>query len=280
MTGRRASLIWLVLLGAGIGLFAGLWLLPVVHRLTAQTETIERLEREGERLAAQVESLTQELSRTLAGSSPAPAGAGDELELARAAVRAETARRLEDVRRLAELQQKLEESNTALADARGRIADLEAAVARAGEENKVLREAEADLKEQIARSSRVVEAMRAELKGNTDRLVKLEARNRSLTDQNEELLQSKRRRDRLTQELEGLYKRREDLLSEILRRSRDVSDEYRNLALQLSSFDRGGAESTLDLSRIQNALSLADEDLRQLRTLDARAARVQSELAK
>jgi chromosome segregation ATPase len=280
MTGRRASLIWLVLLGAAIGLFAGLWLLPVVHRLTAQAEAIDRLEQEGERLAAQVESLTQELSRRLAGSAPAPTRAGDEVEAARAEARAEAARRLEDVRRLTGLQQNLEEANTALADARGRIADLEAAVAHAAEENKLLRESEADLKEQLARSSRVVEAMRAELKGNTDRLVKLEARNRSLIDQNEEFQQTRRRIDRLTQELEGLYKRREDLLSEILRRSRDVSDEYRNLALQLSSFDRGGAESTLDLSRIQNALSLADEDLRQLRSLDARAARIQSELAK
>ena len=280
MTGGRASLIWLVAVACGVGVFAMAWLAPHLERIAEQSESLGRLEREGEELAARVDELTAELNRLLAGEKTAAEIPPEELDAIRAGLQAEKARRLRDVRLLAETQKQLEEARLTIAELQGKIEDLQAAVSQLENRNRALAEAEASLREQLERSSRVIAAMRAELKSNQERLVKLEARNRRLREENQKLSRRIERTRKLLASLERLQRRRENILANIARRYREVSDEYRALALRLGTAEQRAAEQSLDLGRIENALSLADEDFRTLETLQARAGRILDELAK
>jgi chromosome segregation ATPase len=117
------------------------------------------------------------------------------------------------------------------------------------------------------------------LKGNSDRLVKLEVRYRKLKQQKQEADNKLKRSAKLLRQLESVQRRRETLLRNIVRRYREVSEQYRAVALQVNNpdqFSSGG----VDLSRLQNAVTLAEEDLRQLRPLNARAQCLQKELCK
>ncbi len=280
MTGGRASLIWLALLACGVGLFAIAWLTPHLQRIADQSESLGRLELEGEQLAARVQELTTELNRLLAGEESPERVPPEELDAARAGLQAEKARRLRDVRLLAETQRELEEARLTIAELQAKVEDLQDAVRRLESRNRALAEAEAALREQLERSSRVIAAMRAELKSNQERLVKLEARNRTLREQNQKLSRRIERTGTLLTNLERLQRRRENILANIARRYREVSDEYRALALRLGTADERDTEQSLDLGRMENALSLADEDFRTLETLQARANRILEELSK
>jgi chromosome segregation ATPase len=280
MTGGRASLIWLVLVGVAVALFAGAWLVPHLNRVSEQTEALNRLETEGQQLAQRVEDLTRELNDLLSASGqeevPQPPG----LEAAQALARAEQAKRLAEVRLLGETQDRLQEATLTADELSARIAQLETSITRIEEEKKLLAESEADLKDQLARSNRVVEAMRSELKGNSDRLIKLELRDRQLREQNAEFEDKLNRAGKLTRDLEDLYRRRDDLLTNIVRRYREIADEYRTVVLSGSGPDQSRSAERTDLSRIQHALSLADEDLQQFETLSSRAERIRKELSR
>jgi chromosome segregation ATPase len=280
MTGGRASLIWLVLVGVGVALFAGAWLVPHLNRVSEQTEALNRLETEGQQLAQRVEDLTRELNDLLAAPGQEEEAPPSGLAAAQALARSEQAKRLEEVRLLAETQDRLQEATLTADELSARIAQLETSLARIEEEKKLLADSEADLKDQLARSNRVVEAMRSELKGNSDRLVKLELRDRQLREQNAGFEDKLSRSGKLTQDLEDLYRRRDDLLTNIVRRYREIADEYRTVSLGSGDPDQSRSAESTDLSRIQHALSLADEDLRQFETLNARAERIRRELSR
>ncbi len=280
MTGSRASLIWLALVACGIGLFTLAWIAPHLQRVAEQSESLGRLEKEGEQLAAQVEELTAELNRLLAGEKAPGQAPSGELDSIRAGLQAEKARRLRDVRLLADSQRQLEQARLTIAELQGKVEDLQEAVGRLENRNRTLAEAEANLREQLERSSRVIAAMRAELKSNQERLVKLEARNRTLREENQKLSRQIERTRKLLANLEQVQRRRENILANIARRYREVSDEYRALALRLDTADQREVEPSVDLGRIENALSLADEDFRALETLQARASRILDEIGR
>jgi len=279
MTGGRASLIWLVLLAAGVALFAGLWLLPHLSQVTEQTDTLSRLEDDSRQLAARVEELTRELSVTLAPTDEAPPGVDPQLARAEARARGAEAKRLEEIRLLAETQKKLDEATLALDDLNARFEKQASELHEAREQNRMLTESRADLKEQLSHANRVVNALQAELKRTSDRIVKLETRNRSLREENRESEKTIAHWKKALDELEGLHRRREDLLSNIVHRYRSVADEYRTVALRINNPEQYGPTQGVDLSRIQNALSLAGEDLNEVRSLNDRAARLERDLS-
>lgn len=272
-------MIWLVAVACGVGLFAIVWLAPHLERIVQQTESLGRLESEGEQLAARVEELSNELNRLLSGGKSAAEIPPEELDAVRAGLQAEKARRLRDVRLLAETQRQLEEARLTIAELEGKVEDLQEAVSRLEARNRSLAEAEAGLREQLERSSRIIAAMRAELKSNQERLVKLEVRNRTLRERNQKLSRQIERTRKLLASLEAIQRRRENLLANIARRYREVADEYRALALRLGRAEQRDVEPSLDLGRIENALSLANEDFRALETLQARASRILEELS-
>jgi chromosome segregation ATPase len=280
MTGGRASLIWLLLVGVGMALFAGAWLVPHLNRVSEQTEALNRLETEGQQLAQRVEDLTRELNVLLSAPGQGEEAPPSGLAAAQALARSEQAKRLEEVRLLAESQDKLLEATLTADELSARIAQLETNIARIEVEKKLLADSETDLKDQLARSNRVVEAMRSELKGNSDRLVKLELRDRQLREQNAGFEDKLGRSGKLMQDLEDLYRRRDDLLTNIVRRYREIADEYRTVTLGGGDPDQSRSAESTGLSRIQHTLSLVDEDLRQFESLNARAERIRKELSK
>jgi len=281
MTGGRASLIWLIVLAACIALFAGIWLVPHLHRVIEQTETLTRLESEGAQLAARVEDLTRQLSETLSSPEEQPGLSSRDIVAAREAVRqAEEVKRLEQVRQLAATEEKLNNAALTIDELQAKIADLTKSIAELHEDNRILQEKEQELNDQLQRSNRVVEAMRQEMKGNSDLLVKVESRNRQLREQNKEVETEKAKVAQLLRNLENLHRRREALLTNIQQRFSEVADDYRNVAVSVPNPEQASPNQGVDLSRIQNALTLSDDDLRQLRTLNDRAQRIREELAK
>ncbi len=280
MTGGRASVFWLIGLAAGIALFAGIWLVPHLHRVAEQSDTLARLESEGEALSSRVRDLTQELNGILAGTDDQPGLVQPDVsKIAERIRREEEAKRLEHVRQLAATEAKLEEARLTIDELTAKVEGLQAQVASLEEDNRILADKEQDLIDQLERSNRVVEAIRSEMQGTTDRMVRVETRNRTLREQNRELEDQAAKTRRLVLEIENVQRRREALLTNISRRFRDVADEFRAVALGLNSADRE-AEQSVDLSRIQNVLTLADEDLRQLESLNTRASQLQQQLSR
>jgi chromosome segregation ATPase len=278
MTGRRASLIWLVLLLAAIALFVPVWVVPRIRWTAEQRQQLDQLKAERETLAARVEQLSQDLEE-LREAAGRPAVGGEPRSAAESVLtEQERAKRLEQVRMLAVAQEKLAQAANTIVALEQRVHELEQAVAKITDENKRLTASEADLTGRLASAHRVIETMQEELKSNSARLVRLETQNRSLNERDREAQKKLSRSGELLRDLETVQRRQEALLSGILQRYREVNDHLRSSALRRSNTDEREAASGLDLSRIENIVSLADEDLRQLQSLNARAARIRNEL--
>jgi len=132
--------------------------------------------------------------------------------------------------------------------------------------------------EQLAGANRLAEAMQGELKGKNDRLVPLQTANKSLREENRQAREKIRRLTELSAELEDVNRRREAYLTGIIRRYRELTEQYRALATRLEN--RSEAPSGADMTRIENTVSMAEEDLRQLRNLNAQAERIQRQIAR
>jgi DNA repair exonuclease SbcCD ATPase subunit len=174
----------------------------------------------------------------------------------------------------------LAQANSTIAQLEARINELQNQVQQLGNGNKQLSEAERDASEAVASARRVIEEHERELKTRSDRIGELELANQRLRDQGKIDAQKVSQMTPLITELQDLHRRREGVLRNILRRYKEVTDQYRALSGMLDS----RAQSTVvaagpDLARIQNAISLAEDDLRQLNSLDAAAGQVQKKMA-
>jgi hypothetical protein len=69
-------------------------------------------------------------------------------------------------------------------------------------------------------------------------------------------------------------------LNNILRRYREITEQYRAMSGVLDSRrDREAAPvRSTEIGRIQNAIALAEEDLKQIDALNAQAARIEKKL--
>ncbi len=277
MTTGRTSLAWLLLLGTGIGVFTGLWLIPHLNRLNDQTHQLNQLEQERSRLAARVVELTEEL-RTKPPEAETDSESSDEdVSVAKAQTRAEQTKRVEEIRLLGETQKRLTDATLTVHDLEAKIADLTASMQRLEADNKRVAQNETELSAQLERANRVISAMQEQISGNEDRVVSSEVRNRKLDEQRRAAEQALTETREVVQNLEDLYRRREDLLTRIVGRYREAADQYRNISLRLSHTGQTDPQS-LDLSQIENVLTLADEDLRQFEKLTVRAAQLRDEL--
>lgn len=86
---------------------------------------------------------------------------------------------------------------------------------------------------------------------------------------------------RITSSLQDIDRRREVYLTSILRRYRDITGEFSAMSgmLDTSHDPSSGACSGAVLSRIQNAVNSAEDDLRQINELNARSQKLQKQLA-
>jgi len=183
----------------------------------------------------------------------------------------DAAARLEQLRLLSQTQERLAAANRNLAAQTARVQEMEESASRHTAEIQTFTAAREELLEKIDSSARLAEALQAELKGKNDRLAGLETANKRLSQQLQQARQAVEKAPKPQAwpvEMEEINRRREALLTSILRRYREITDRYR---------ERPSPEAT-ELSRIQSAVALAEEDLRQLRALNVQAQRLEARL--
>lgn len=231
------------------------------------------------RLQAEIQSLQRQIQRlqSEAGARASPPAAALAPPAARATPQLPPGA-LEAIRSAATLQDKLSAATAALEQLQLRKAELEARLEALSVENRSLAEREQAAREALEGTRRLVEALQTEIRAKEDRLASLESSYRALRRQKEEAEQRLERSARILAELEELNRRRDTHLTALLRRYRDLTEQYRNLAARLENPGEGAVSGSGELSRIQNLVSLAEEDLRQLQGLNAQAQALHKQL--
>ncbi len=261
----------------GLSLAAGAWLLRTRMQVRAQLQQeIGRARAEAAKERERADALLLEndsLRRQLAerGIAAPPSAAPSRA--------AEDARRLAAIRELAAAQTRLAEAQSALTESRNRIAELEASLERVTAENKRLAAAESAAGDDLDHQRRIIQAMETEIKVKNDRIAQLDA---SLRKTREELRALSLRTGAfapVVADLIELNRRRENTLTSLQRRYRDITDQLRALSVRLDTQRDNPAAAIGDLSRIQTAVLAAEEDLRQLNTLNSQSQQLMRKLA-
>ena len=164
-------------------------------------------------------------------------------------------------------------------EAQTKLREVEARLASLVEQQQSGQGQEKELRQQLDAAQRQAAALEASLKTREARLAELELAQQRLQRQGTETGQRQQRLVELLTELEENSRRRESYLNAILGRYREATELFRAMSLRLDNPRDVTSPLNNDLSRIQTAIQHADEDLRQLRTLNAQSARLQKELA-
>jgi len=174
--------------------------------------------------------------------------------------------------------EQLNKSESALADLRAKWTELEHRLASLQDQDRQLRETEAALRKNIDANTEQIVALQEANRQKDVRAAQLEASLRSLKTESEQNVRSFQRVRALSEDLEDLARRREVFITNILARYREATDSLRTLSLQIENRTEGPSAGRNDISRIQSAITSADEDMRQLRSLSTRSRQLQKEL--
>lgn len=185
---------------------------------------------------------------------------------------------LETVRMLADVQSKLNAANTAIADLRNRQQELEATIDRLTAENKRAGAESADLRDNLTATKSLVQALEGEMKTKSDRIAQMEAAARKLREESQGSSQRVADFAKAAKELIDVNRRRENYLNSLQRRYRDLTDQYRALAVRMETERDNPVAFAPDVSRIQSTIQLAEDDLRQIASLNTQAQRVTDKL--
>ncbi len=178
-----------------------------------------------------------------------------------------------DAKIIDDLQQRVQDLSKDLAAVREEIAKAESKAAADAAEAKKLQTQLDELRDSAHAGKRSLDAVEAELKAKSERLARSEAAEKAAADRALKAEATVAKASTQSKELEDLIRRRETLLTTVLRRYRDVTDLYRNFTLNAQTRETPGVGLQAgDLSRIQSAIQQAEEDLRQLNSLNARVA--------
>lgn len=177
------------------------------------------------------------------------------------------------LRMIDELRSRAHELDKDLLQARLETEQLQEKIATQTDDLKKLGEQLSSVKEDAVKQQRVSDALETELKFKAQRLVQVETSEKLLQEKLGKADLAAKRVIVVSKEIEDLNRRREASLLTLERRYREVTDLYRGFSLNLQTRDNPGQGLQAgDLSRIQTALQQAEEELRQLRTLNARVA--------
>jgi chromosome segregation ATPase len=255
----------------------GVALLVSVGIILRQSRRLAALERQQ---AADLQSLREvrealrqpELQKTPAEAEASPTPLG--VNQAALAKRDATIERLN--RELSEAQANIQELQAQLSNSSD---EHEKALASANERHQKEQE---DWQSQLDALKQELDSAQAESQASRQRLAALEADNAKLKSNNSEGSARAAEIGREVAELQDLDRRRDAYLTSIMRRYRDVTGQFRAMSGMLDS-NRDLKSSPLSdaaLTRIQNDISLADDDLRQLTELNAQASKLEKKLAK
>lgn len=256
---------WMLAAAFGLGLAPGAWLywrsLPVPSVVSAPVPVV----------AAPVISQPNvpQASVDKKGATAPPRSAGAVPSVFEAA---------EMSRLLAERSHQLEVAQSTQADLTRQLRELESKFEAVTQEEAKTKAQLASFREQIAQIEKDGEALRSAARARESAWKEMEANAAQLRRRAGEDAQRNAKRKQAGVELEELGRRRESYLNSILGRYREATDLFRAMSLRLDNPRDAGSPLSNDLSRIQQAIQLADEDLRQLRALSAQAARWQKEL--
>jgi len=266
---RRWTLLVIVLVGAAAA---------VVWQTRAHRQQAARwmqLSAETDRLRARIAELSRSAAPAEGAPEPTPvAGVENPPRIARPAINTE------DAIAIQRLKLSLADANASIARLESRADEADAQIRNLSLENKRLLGSEADLKENLANANQAVDTLQKELKSSRDRVTQVEIAYQKLRDQSGGDAQKIALLQQLATELQDIHQRREVYLNSILRRYKQITEQYRSMSgvLQTQRTDAPAAGSA-DLARIQDSIAMAEEDLRQLNSLNAQARLVQKKMA-
>lgn len=220
----------------------------------AVTEKAAALARENETLR------TQLAERGIEPAAAAPARKSDG-----------EGRRLDAIRELAQVQNRLTAATASNNDLQNRIRELESARENLALENKKLSASESGIRDDFESTRRVVQAMEAELKTKNERLSQLETNLRHSRDELAALQKKSGTSGDTANSLLEVNRRRETVVNSLQRRYRELTDQLRALAVRLDTQRDSPVMAAPDISRIQTAVQSAEDDLRQLLSLNTQA---------
>jgi chromosome segregation ATPase len=177
-----------------------------------------------------------------------------------------------------------------LAESRSTITDLQTQLSASNDQNaKAAASAEerwqkqqADSKAQLDDLQKKLDAARAESDIVHQRLAVVEADNAQM--KTDTTASTARAADvaRIIASLQDIDRRRDVYLTSILRRYRDIASEFHEMSGMMDTgHDQSpGACNGAALSRIQSAVTSAEDDLRQMSDLDARSQKLEKQLLK
>jgi len=226
-----------------------------------QAARLEQLEQENASLRAQL----AERGAAPAPTASTPAGEGE-------------ARRLEVTRELTKVEARLSAANAALSEMKARAQELQASLDQAAGENKRLAAANAELNNDLESTRNLLHATEIELKGKAERLPELEAAAKRARDDRDASAQKLAQVNAALAEMADVNRRREAAVTALQRRFRDLTDQLRAASVRLEQQRDNPAAAMPDLSRIQTVVPSAEDDLRQLNSLNAQAQRVAQKL--
>ncbi len=184
----------------------------------------------------------------------------------------------------------IERLDQELAETRANLSDLQTQLSNSNQQNaQALADAEARLEKQQTDSQAQFDDLQKKLDAALtqadiarQRAAAVEADNSKLRTETATATTQSNDVSHTIASLQDLENRREVYLTSILRRYRDITSEFRAMSSMLdTSRDAGsGACSGAALSRIQNAVTSADDDMRQLSELNARAQKLEKQLLK
>ena len=237
---------------------------------------IEQIERENRELKAEI--VRQKLIKVEPAPAPEPPALRrpDRPEPAPA-----SAPRFDDWAVVRQFRSNLADANSSIAELRERLDTLENKVAALTAENQQLTASLVDSADKLAVAGRSIESAQREARTANDRAGRLEAANRKLGDEIGARTQRTADLALAAAELEELDRRRENYIGTILRRYREIGEQYRSAAGSQDSRRPIDAAPNriIDLAYVHEAISMAEDDLRQLHALNIQAGRAKKKLA-
>ncbi|MBZ5593862.1 MAG: hypothetical protein LAP39_16610 [Acidobacteriia bacterium] len=244
--------------------------------LRSQTVQIAELGRENSALRKRIDELTRARA-----DQPAPLQSAPAPHLP-AAVPAATAEALAAAEQRAQrLRESLDRSKADEVRLEALNSDLQSRAETTAEDYHRLSAAMEQANKALADANQTIENIQAERKSNQDRISQLETANARLREGAASGKQSAAQLNQSLSDIEEVFRRREMYLTNILRRYREITEQYRALSGVMDS--RRDRESTpvsgAEISRIQNAIALSEEDMKQVGALSAQAQRLEKKLS-
>ena len=185
----------------------------------------------------------------------------------------------------------IEQLNRKLSEAQANIMGLQAQLLNSSEEgekalasaNERHQKEQENLQSQLDALKQDVDSAQAELQASRQRVAALEADNAKLKTDSSAVSARADETTRLVAQLLDLDSRRDAYLTSIMRRYRDITSQFRATSGMLGSTRDSNSTSPFSdaaLTRIQNAISSTDDDLRQLNELNAQVRQLEKKLTK